>query len=357
MADAMDTLPDLYHAKVAAGEISGDSAQVQVAHLLEGVRVALEAPAPRGFFARKPAPVRGMYLWGDVGRGKSMLMDLFVAACDVKKRRVHFHAFMQEVQLALHEARKSHVEDALKPVGEALADVRLLALDEMQVSDIADAMILGRLFKILFDQGVTVVTTSNRPPDDLYKNGLNRPLFLPFIALIKEKMAVHHLTASQDYRQGRLMGEARWFTPPDRAAMDRLWLSLTGVSQPEALVLTVKSRKVELPAFANGVARASFWQMCGQPLGPADYLAMAEVTKAMMIDDIPALSAENFNAAKRFVTLIDALYEARVPLIASAQALPEGLYAEGEGAFEFNRTASRLREMISDQWATGDKPV
>jgi len=347
----MTALKDLYDAKVAAGEIVADPAQLAAVTQLDAIRTALQRPAPRGLFAKKPAPVKGVYLWGDVGRGKSMLMDMFVAATDAPKRRVHFHAFMQEVQTALHEVRKTQTDDALKPVGEALAkDLRLLALDEMQVTDIADAMILGRLFKMLFDAGVTVVTTSNRVPDDLYKDGLNRPLFVPFIALIKQHMNVVHLQAATDYRQGRISGEQRWFTPPDRGEMDRLWLALTDDPAPKPLTLIVKTRKVTLPAFSNGVARADFWDLCGQPLGPADYLAIADACRVLMVDNIPQLSSENFNAAKRLVTLIDALYEAKCGLIASAAARPDDLFTEGEGAFEFQRTASRLHEMLSDTW-------
>ena len=347
----MTALGDLYDARIADGDLNDDPAQRAALARLERVRGELMRPAPRGFFARKPEPVRGLYLWGEVGRGKSMLMDLFVAATDVPKRRVHFHAFMQEVQSALHDARKRHEDDAVRPVGEAIAKgVRLLALDEMQVTDIADAMILGRLFQVLFDQGVTVVTTSNRVPDDLYKDGLNRALFLPFIALIKERLEVHEIASDTDYRQGRLTGETRWFTPPDSAAMSALWDRLTDGAEGEPLILTVKSRRVELPLYANGVGRAGFWDLCGQPLGPADYLAIAEQVRVLMLDDIPLLSSENFNQAKRLVTLIDALYEAKVRLVASAEDVPERLYVEGEGSFEFNRTASRIREMISDDW-------
>ena len=235
-----------------------------------------------------------------------------------------------------------------------IADVRLLAFDEMQITDITDAMIVGRLFQALFEAGVVVVTTSNRLPDDLYKHGLNRQLFLPFIALLKERMVVHHLSSPTDYRQDRIAGSLVYFTPINaetRAQMQAIWQDLTG-GQARPHTLTVQKRQVVIPAFHNGVARASFFDLCGNPLGPADYLALAEAARVLMLEDIPLLSRQNFNEAKRFVTLVDALYEARVRLICSAAAEPEYLYVEGEGSFEFERTASRLREMQSEDWRT-----
>jgi cell division protein ZapE len=283
-----------------------------------------------------------------------MLMDLFVAATDIpEKRRVHFHAFMQDIHAGMHAARARNVQDALATVADAIiAETRLLAFDEMQITDITDAMIVGRLFQALFADGVVVITTSNRVPDDLYKHGLNRDLFLPFIALIKDRMVVHELASPTDYRQDRLAGSPAYFTPVNaesRAEMDAVWRDLTrGDAGP--LTLRVKGRDVVIPMFRNGVGRARFHGLCGQPLGAADYLAIAEAVKVLMLDDIPSLGRTNFNEAKRFVTLIDALYEARVRLICSAAAQPEMLYLEGEGTFEFERTASRLREMQSDDW-------
>ncbi|GFE64481.1 cell division protein ZapE [Litoreibacter roseus] len=343
---------------VADGQLTADVAQREALPLLEDVRAQLaEAPKKSGFLGRfgaKPEPVKGLYLWGGVGRGKSMLMDLFFDHADITaKRRVHFHAFMQEVHNALHEARKTGTDDAIQPVAKDIAsDLRLLCFDEMQITDITDAMIVGRLFEQLFKAGVAVVTTSNRVPEDLYKDGLNRDLFLPFISLLEDHLVVHELASHVDYRQDRLAGEQVYFTPANaeaRGKIDALWDSLTGgTSQP--LHLNVKGRVVEIPAFHNGAARATFFDLCGKPLGPADYLALAAAVKVLVLENIPALSRSNFNPAKRFVTLIDALYEARVRLICSAADVPERLYLEGEGAFEFERTASRLREMQADGW-------
>ncbi|MEM6897313.1 MAG: cell division protein ZapE [Pseudomonadota bacterium] len=341
-----------YERRVAAGELKPDAAQRAVLPEFDRMAAALAAPVKRGWFAKAPEAVKGLYLWGGVGRGKSMVMDLFVEELTVPARRVHFHAFMQEIHAAMHAARQRGVEDAVAPVAaDVAAELRLLAFDEMQITDITDAMIVGRLFEKLFAAGVTVVTTSNRVPDDLYKDGLNRQLFLPFIELIKTQLVVWEMASDQDYRQDRLAGEQVYFSPNDakaRAAIQAIWDDLAGGKEP--LDLKVKGRIVTLPAFRGGVGRTHFHGLCGQPLGPADYLAVADAVRVLIIEDIPALGRSNFNEARRFVTLIDALYEAKVRLIASAAAVPEMLYIEGEGTFEFERTASRLREMQSADW-------
>ncbi len=350
----MSDVETLYAERIRAGHLTEDAAQLAVLPEFERIRSELSKPVKRGLFRKAPEPPKGLYLWGGVGRGKSMLMDLFVDTLgDIPVRRVHFHAFMQEIHSAMHEARKTGVDDAIAPVAaDVVASVKVLAFDEMQITDITDAMIVGRLFEALFAAGVVVVTTSNRVPDDLYKHGLNRQLFLPFIAMIKEKLVVHELASPNDYRQNRLGGSQVYFSPVNaeaRSAISAIWADLTG-NAGGPLDITVKGRVVTLPAFHNGVGRAPFYELCSKPLGPADFLAIAEKTKVLIIEDIPRLGRSNFNEAKRFVTLIDALYEAKVRLICSAAAEPEMLYVEGEGTFEFERTASRLREMQDKDW-------
>lgn len=352
-AGRMDTLADRYDRLVAEGALTRDPAQEAVLPEFERIRAGLARTAKKGWFRKAPEPPRGLYLWGGVGRGKSMLMDIFVETLEVPNRRVHFHAFMQEIHSGMHAARARGTKDALAPVARQVSDsVRLLAFDEMQISDITDAMIVGRLFEALFSAGVVVVTTSNRAPDDLYKDGLNRQLFLPFIDLVKERMVVHRMAGPTDYRQDKLAGTRSYFTPIDAEARENIkavWTDLTGGdSAPHMLI--VNKREVTIPAFHNGVARASFYDLCGRPLGPADYLALAEAVRVLVLENIPRLSRSNFNEARRFVTLVDALYEAGVRLVCSAAAEPEYLYVEGEGSFEFERTASRLREMQSQGW-------
>ena len=356
-----ETLPEILATQVAAGAVRPDPQQTLVLERLEPLRVWLETHQQRrtgllsGLFTKPPVVPKGLYLWGGVGRGKSMLMDMFATATDIAmKRRVHFHAFMQDVHHAIHAARQQGLDDPLLPFAEAIiADTRLLAFDEMQITDITDAMIVGRLFEKLFAGGVAIVTTSNRPPEDLYKDGLNRAIFLPFIDLLRAHMDVMELQSPEDYRQHRLAGVQVYFHPAGRsaAAISAIWQDLTAGAQVGPLHLAVNGRQIELPRFANGVARASFWELCARPLGPADYLAIAGAVRVLILEDIPQLSASNYNEAKRFVTLIDALYEGHVRLICSAADVPERLYIEGTGSFEFARTASRLREMQSADWA------
>ena len=336
-----ESLMEIYTRLAGEGRLTADPVQQALLPKLERIRRAIEeAPEARtglrGLFSKAPEPIKGLYIWGGVGRGKSMLMDLFHAAVDTeRKRRVHFHRFMQEVQTGLHEARKTGVDDAILPVARDISDkLRLLSFDEMQVTDIADAMIVGRLFEKLFAAGVVVVTTSNRVPQDLYKDGLNRQLFLPFIDLLGAHLDVHELASPTDYRQNRLEGAQVYFHPADgaaREALTEIWTTLTGGRRHRPLILSVKGREVEIPYYRNGVGRASFWDLCARPLGPADYLAVAEALRVLILEEVPILSSENYNEAKRFVTLIDALYEARVRVIMSAADAPERLYLEGRG--------------------------
>lgn len=351
----MEKISQAYEKLIVAGQIISNVAQSGVLSKLDELRRDVEAPVKKSLFRIPPPPPLGLYIWGGVGTGKSFLMDLFVSELKVPARRVHFHAFMQEVQTALHEARKSSEKDALLSVSKNMAKgLRLLALDEMQIKDIADAMIVGRLFQLMHDQGVVTVTTSNRTPDDLYKNGLNRQLFLPFIEFLKSKLMVHNMDGGIDFRQNRISGSQVYFTPLNpvaNAGINDIWNDLTG-GHEALFTLYVKSRKLKIPRYHNGVGRFGFYDLCGQPLGPADYLALADNLRVIVIENIPEMGRSNFNEAKRFVTLIDALYEVKTRVICSAAAEPEVLYLEGEGVFEFERTASRLREMQSADWGT-----
>ena len=346
-------LLDTYHTAVARGELQPDPAQEAALYALDRLRLELCQPRKRGWFRKSAPPPEGIYLWGGVGRGKSMLMDMFARSLGPSVRRVHFHGFMQEVHQGIAQAKAQGAVDAIQPVAEGMAHgIRCLAFDEMQINDITDAMLVGRLFEALFAAGIVIVATSNRHPDDLYKNGLNRQLFLPFIALLQQKMVVHELASPKDYRQDRMTGQGRYFMPlgdAARASMDHIWMNLAGgPGQPFAL--EVKSRRVIVPEFRNGIARISFAELCGAALGAADYLALVQEAKVLMLDDIPVLGRANASEAKRFVTLIDAVYEAQIGFIASAAAAPEALYPSGTGSFEFERTASRLAEMQAEGW-------
>lgn len=363
------TLGEIYQELVNAGKLSADPAQSDVLTALQLRREFIETQTLQNhphqnltslvqsfFKPTQPKTIKGLYIWGGVGRGKSMLMDLFVNHTNTpKKRRVHFHAFMQEVHHQMHEARKAHVNDPLDLIAQNIIEqTSLLAFDEMQITDITDAMLVGRFFEKLFAAGVVIVTTSNRPPSDLYKDGLNRGLFLPFIDMLYDKLDVIELAGPTDHRQERLRDAQVYFYPirGAKAKIDLLWHDLTAGNESHPLKLTVNGRLVEISAFANGVGRASFSELCATPLGPADYLAIAGALRVLILEDIPKLSINNYNEAKRFVTLIDALYEARVRLICSAAASPDHLYIEGAGSFEFARTASRLNEMQSTSWGS-----
>ncbi len=356
-----------YRALIDAGEIHADPAQRMAVEKLQLLHMHLV-----GYDPQKPqkvkralfgwgrervveSPIPGLYMYGGVGRGKSMLMDLFFECAPLeRKRRVHFHAFMQEVHRGIKEARASGASDPIPPVVAKIASqAALLCFDEVQVTDITDAMILGRLFEGLFEHGVVIVATSNRVPDDLYKDGLNRNLFVPFIEMLKQRLDVLELQAVADYRRGRDAQAKRYFSPlnADSAAeMNAAWDLEVAGGKPKPATLIVNGREVRVEAATETAARATFAELCERPLGPADYLALADRYDTVFLDGIPQLSRAKNNEAKRFVTLIDSLYEARTKFICSAEAAPDDLYVEGAGAFEFARTASRLDEMRSVDW-------
>jgi len=345
-----------YRARVAAGDIAADPNQAEAAARLDALSEALGAWKPDGWF--KSAPPRGLYMYGPVGRGKSMLLDIFFETSPIKKkRRVHFHEFMLARHAFMRDARLGRAggqDQLITLAARQVADeARLLCFDEFQVTDIADAMILGRLFERLFEEGVVIVATSNRPPDDLYKNGLNRQLFTPFIEMLKQKLDVFELTGPHDYRLRQLMAAPIWYAPLGPAAdesMSNAWKRLTGGASPQAVTLDVGGRELRVEREAAGVARFDFEELCARPLGPADYLEIAERFHTVLLENIPKLTPSNREEAARFRTLIDALYEAKVKLVASAEAEPQKLYPEGDQSFEFERTASRLMEMRSETY-------
>ena len=360
-----------YEALVASGAIERDPAQVAVVQALDGLVQALQRRqrASKGsalgwLFGRKESgsPPKGLYLWGSVGRGKTMLMDLFHDAAPGAKRRVHFHGFLADAHERIHAYRQAlkrgevKGDDPIGPVAEALAaEARLLCFDEFTVTDIADAMILGRLFKALFARGVTVVATSNVEPDRLYEGGLNRALFLPFIAELQERVAVMRLDSRTDFRLEKLGGAPVYHIPADAAAaaaLDAAFRSLTGKARGAPTTVRVQGRDVPVPEEAMGVARFGFRDLCAQPLGASDYMALARRFHTLIVSEIPVMGEAQRNEAKRFITLIDTLYDAQVKLVASAAAEAQDLYTarEGREAFEFDRTVSRLIEMRSSEY-------
>jgi cell division protein ZapE len=351
-----------YEALIAAGELRADPDQRNAAEALDLLQHQLEASEGGSLlgrlFGRKPQAPRGIYLWGGVGRGKSMLMDLFVATLGIaEKRRVHFHAFMLEVDRMIHDARARAAGDPIAPVASRIAaGIRCLAFDEMVVTNTADAAIMARLFTALIvDEGVTVVATSNRPPRDLYKDGLNRSLFVPFIELVEVRLDVLPLDGPVDYRLDRLAGIATWHSPLGDAATAQVreaFFRLTDYKPEDAAhvpsaELDVGGRSLHVPKSLKGVAVFSFKRLCGDNRGAADYLAIARTYHTVVLVGIPVMGPEYRNEAIRFTKLVDALYEHNVKLFATAAAEPAALYPAGEGSFEFARTVSRLEEMRS----------
>ncbi len=367
-SDTADRRPvDRYEALLAAGDLQPDPDQRAAAERLDRLAADVQGwrtrPEPtRNVFRRflknaspsKEKMPTGVYLYGPVGRGKSMLMDLFFESADVPhKRRVHFHEFMQDAHGLIHHIRQRGVGGETPFARAALEisrEAHLLCFDEMEVRDIADAMILSRLFTALFERGVVVVATSNRHPDELYKNGLQRNRFLPFIELLKDQLDIVDLGEGLDYRLDRLVGEQIYLTPPDAAAtaeLDRLFHEMTGGTDPEPDTVVVHGRDLEVARACKGVARFGFEELCAQPLGPADFLALAKKYRAVVVDHIPVMTDSIRDQARRFMMLIDALYERRTTLVCSAEASPKELYGGSDWGFEFDRTVSRLMEMQS----------
>ena len=352
-----------YLQRLAQKNIEPDLAQQDVIVRLDRLasELARYRPPRRGLFsflpggkAAAPAP-KGLYVYGGVGRGKTMLMDLFFEHVDfAPKARLHFHEFMAEAHEQIRTARKEAPGDPIPLAAARMAEqAGLLCFDELHVTDIADAMILGRLFRVLFARNVVVVATSNAAPDELYRDGLNRQLFLPFIDLIEDHMTVHEMASEKDFRLEKLAGRRLYFSPADKAAraeLDAHWLRLTGIADPQSQTLQVKGRTLTVPQAAMGVARFSFADLCERPLGPVDYLQIARAFHTLLIDAIPVLTPDKRNEARRFINLIDALYDNKVGLIASAAAEPTALYAHGEGSDLFARTVSRLMEMRTEQY-------
>ena len=348
--------------RISTGELIEDVVQLKAAQALDDLLGRLkQMPSKLWFFSPKVTQPKGLYLWGGVGRGKSMLMDWFFEAAPIKnKQRVHFHAFMLDVHARINHWRKTGDGDPIKPVAKEIAEkADLLCFDEFHVTDITDAMILSRLFEALWARGIVVVATSNRPPNDLYKNGLNRQLFEPFIKMMPKHLIIHEFSGETDHRLRQLQAAPVYYTPLGAeadAGIEAAWQRLTGAAVGRETVLRVQGRELVLKQTAAGTARTSFHRLCANALGAADYLRLSHAFQTLILENVPQLGVHNRNEAKRFVTLIDALYETRTKLVMSAEVEPHELYLKGDGVFEFERTASRLIEMRSTDYL-GDRRI
>lgn len=355
-----------YNALVASGKITHDAAQEKVIKKLDALASTLTMHRrkyhgifSRTFKRRQKSGADSIYIYGGVGRGKSMLMDMFFSVIPVtRKRRTHFHAFMLDVHERIHrwraEKHKSRTDPIIHIAKEIAKENWVLCFDEFQVSDIADAMILGKLFRTLFAEGVIVVATSNRHPGELYKDGLQRQRFLPFIEMFKEKLDIIELTGKKDFRLAALKSlSTMYFTPIGRASkkfMEKTFSGLTGTKKTESCALFIQGRKLNVRRMYGKVAQFFFSELCEQPLGAADYIEIARSFNTILLSKIPQMGKEKRNEAKRFTTLIDELYEHKVKLICTAEVLPHSIYTGRDGAFEFERTVSRLMEMQSEEY-------
>ena len=360
-----------YEELIATGALSADPAQAEAIDMLDALSrdIRQYQKSRRSLFGGRPTPPKGLYLWGGVGRGKTLLMDLFVNNAPIKgKKRIHFHEFMADIHqriaawrvLSASDRRKHRAYNAKAPddpIGPVAHDIArhspVICFDEFQVTDITDAMILGRLFDALFAQRVIVIATSNRYPDDLYKNGLNRQLFTPFIATLKEQVVVHELLSAQDYRLSKLEQAPVYYQPLGEGAdqaMDAAWKNFICGATERSESLKVLGRTLEAHRTARGAARFTFDELCAQPLGARDYQTVVRHFNTIFLDRIPLMGPNKRNEAKRFVTLIDTIYDTRTKLVCSADGEPDELYPQGDGSFEFERTASRLMEMRSTEY-------